>query len=148
MEEENRWFYSYDSGLGRDQSTFKGAGNAFVVAKGRREWKARERAEISVSKTGWGYLGDRDGNVTLADCMAVILGVAMNSGVSQTRMISEMARVPVFALFIVESGINICNFVSNPMNDMPRDVEPFSERQVRLLQDRIDNTLGIAHDWD
>ena len=121
-----QWYWAVAS-MRTDSEQFNLAGNRFVVACGQKELWSRVRAEISSDELcGWLALGPKDGNATLADCMAVFLSAREGYGASYNRVVLELAQVPAFASFIHNDPQDLCNFVSSPATTIPLPREPYS----------------------
>jgi hypothetical protein len=142
-----QWYWAVAASKRTDSEQFNLAGNRFVVACGQKELWLRVRAEISSDgQCSWLALGPKDGNATLADCMAVFLSAREGYGASYNRIVLELARVPAFASFIHNARQDLCNFVSNPTTTIPLPREPYSTDAQERLRRTIKQTLNLPDD--
>ena len=146
FDDQPQWYWGAASSVSEEKG-FERADDRFVVASGQRELWSRVGAEVDRNeKCAWMPFGPKDGQATLADCMAVFLPAREGYGVSYNRLVLELAQVPAFARFIHKSHLNLVDFVSNPLTDAPLPREPYDRKMIERLGSRITATLHLEDD--
>ncbi|QOZ24103.1 hypothetical protein [Bradyrhizobium sp. CCBAU 51753] len=122
------------------------AADRFVIARGQRELWARVRAEVSATEhCAWNGFGPKDGNASLADFLFVMVEGREMYGANFNKVVTALAHAPAFAKAIVASGVDLCNWVSNPTlyTPLPRPkYDPRAEERLRsVLEATLDQTV-------
>ncbi|WP_375764260.1 hypothetical protein ACE10X_13335 [Bradyrhizobium sp. Pha-3] len=119
------------------------AGDRFVVAFGQRELWERVRAEVSsTEQCAWNSFGPADGRATLADCLFVMVEGREMYGANFNKVVTELAQVPAFAKAIIASGVDLCNWVSNPTLHTPLPRPKYDPKAEERLRSVLEATLG------
>jgi hypothetical protein len=118
------------------------AGDRFIIAEGREEFRRRAPLEVGPEPYSWDAIRGvpRGAPIAIEDILAHLLTCVQHYGVNHNRAVMEFARIPVFAKFLHES-CDLHQIVSNPMQRIPITREPYSADTAKALARRIAQTL-------
>ncbi|MCA1400034.1 hypothetical protein [Bradyrhizobium sp. BRP56] len=147
FDDKPRWYWAAGGTKPRanGETEITDAGDRFVVACGQRELWNRVQAEVSTTRQcAWNGFGPKDGEATLADCLFVMVEGREMYGANFNKVVIELAQVPAFAEAIRASGVDLCNWVSNPTVHSPLSRPPYDAKAEEQLRRVIGQTLGTA----
>ena len=143
MKKDNNWYWAAHVAP-RSLSVGK-----FIIEKGQDALFRRCRVDMGTDDNiHWMMINSDNKEITISDILNLVLAVMITYQISQNAFMFEAAKIPVFAEFLKNGKVDICNYVSNSMfKDNNVVIEPYDHEAMIKLGKIVSETLGCDADW-